>query len=68
VVEKEDSTTSHLKKLALVMLIKELKFIGQNPYLSQQYPPLYSNVKAPQNLSPVQSETDPVKLLSQFFK
>ena len=66
-VEKEDSTTSHLEKLTSVILVKELKSIGQNPYLPQ-YPPPYSNVKAPQNSSPVQSKTDPVKLLSQFFK
>ena len=46
-VEKEDSTMLHLKKLVLVMLVKELKSIGQNPYLSQQYPPPYLNVKAP---------------------
>jgi len=68
VVEKEDSTISHIEKLASVMLIKELKSIGQNPYLPQQYSPPYLNVEAPQNLSPVQLETNPVKLLSQFFK
>jgi len=28
VVEKEDSTISHIKKLALVMLVKELRSIG----------------------------------------
>jgi len=68
VVEKEDSSAEYLKQLVSVSLIRELRAMGQTPHLPHQYPTLYSNIEAPQNLSPIRSETDPIELLSQFFE
>lgn len=72
-VEKEVPTQSNIDQLVSVIMAKELRTMNQIPhlspqYVSLQYPPPYSNVEAPQNSSPVQSEPDPVELLSQFFE
>jgi hypothetical protein len=73
VVEKEVPTQSNIHQLVSVIMAKELRTMNQISHLSPQYvplqyPPPYSNVEAPQNSSPVQSEPDPVELLSQFFE
>ena len=73
VVEKEVPTQSNIDRLVSVMMARELRTMNQIPHLSPQYvplqyPPPYSNVEAPQNSSLVQSEPDPVELLSRFFE
>ena len=67
VVKKENTLREYLKQLVLISIINQVQFIGQNPHLPYQYSTPSSNIEAPQNLSPVWSEIDPVELLSQFF-
>ena len=67
VVEKEDTLGEYLKQLVSISIVNQVQSMGQNPYLPHQYSTPSLNIEAPQNLSPVRSETDPVELLSQFF-
>ena len=66
-VKKEDTLGKYLKHLISILIVNYVQSMGQNPHLPYQYSMLFLNVKVPQNLSPVRSETDPVKILSQFF-
>lgn len=67
-MEKEDSISSlKFDNLISAMLVNQLKAMNQPPQPPPLYPPPYSNVVPPQNSSPIRSETDPIKLLSQFF-
>ena len=67
-VEKEDSmlSTNDLFKAFMASHSRPANYPPPQPYYP--YPPPYVGVEPPQNSSPIRSETDPIKLLSQFFK
>ena len=67
VVKKEDTLKEYLKQLVSISIVNQVQSMGQNPHLPHQYSTPSLNIEAPQNSSPVRSETDPVELLSQFF-
>ena len=68
VVGKEDSILliNNLFKAFMASYSRLVNYLPSQLYYP--YPPLYVDVKPPQNSSPIQLETDPIKLLSQFFK